>query len=181
MMISIRWLTNNKLHKRHRHILDYYVETMYMAIPVNQYKSSNIFFGEPIKNTIIENSVFRRIIYSHPEISFNSINIFFTFSHLTVKKFYNKWKCIFNDTTNKNTLLSIESNILQKLRICRKNPVYSITHQVQNNMFKVFSERMEPGDFREYTVVLRISGIWESETEYGITYKFVDFNEINIR
>jgi hypothetical protein len=152
-----------------------------MAIPVSQYKSSNIFFGEPIKNTIIENSVFRRIIYSHPEISFNSINIYLTFNYVTVKKFYNKWKCIFNDPSNKNTLLSIESNILQKLCICNKIPVHSITQQIQNNMFKIFSDRMRPGDFVDYTVVLRISGIWESDTEYGITYKFVDFNEISIK
>ncbi len=154
---------------------------MYMAIPVTEYKSSNIFFGEPIKNTIIENSIFRRIIYSHPEISFNSINIYFTFNRVTVKKFYNKWKCIFNDNVNKNILLNIESNILQKLRMCNKTPIYSISQQIQNNMFKIFSDRMEPGDFKDYTVVLRISGIWESETEYGITYKFVDFNEVNIR
>ena len=65
--------------------------------------------------------------------------------------------------------------------MCNKIPVYSITQQIQNNMFKIFSDRMEPGDFKDYTVVLRISGIWESETEYGITYKFVVFNEINIK
>ena len=152
---------------------------MYMAIPVKQYKSSNIFFGEPIKNNIIENSVFRRIIYSQSDISFNSINIVLSFGRLSVRKLYNKWKCIFNDMSLKNTLLSIESNILQKLRMCNKNPIYSITQQVQNNMFKVFSDRMEPGDFNDYTIVLRISGIWESETEYGITYKFVDFNEVD--
>ena len=151
-----------------------------MAIPVNQYKSSNIFFGEPIKNTIIENSVFRRIIYSMPEISFNSINIFLTFKEITIRKFYNKWKCIFNDVTIKNALLSIESNILQKLRLTNKNPVHSITQQIQNNMFKIFSDKIVPGEFSNYTVVLRISGIWESEKEYGITYKFVDFNELSI-
>ena len=153
---------------------------MYMAIPLKQYKSSNIFFGEPIRNNIIENSVFRRIIYSQPDISFNSINIFLTFGFLSVRKLYNKWKCIFNDSAIKNTLLSIESNILQKLRMCNKNPIYSITQQVQNNMFKVFSDVMKPGDFNDYTIVLRISGIWESETEYGITNKFVDFNEVEM-
>ena len=47
-------------------------------------------------------------------------------------------------------------------------------------MFKVFSDVMKPGDFNDYTIVLRISGIWESETEYGITYKFVDFNEVEM-
>lgn len=153
---------------------------MYMAIPVNQYKSSNIFFGEPIKNTIIENSVFRRIIYSMPEISFNSINIFLIFKDITIRKFYNKWKCIFNDISVRNSLINIESNILQKLRLNNKNPVYSITQQIQNNMFKIFSDKIVPGEFSNYTVVLRISGIWESEKEYGITYKFVDFNELSI-
>lgn len=153
---------------------------MYMAIPVNQYKSSNIFFGEPIKNTIIENSVFRRIIYSMPEISFNSINIFLLFKDITIRKFYNKWKCIFNDISVRNSLINIESNILHKLRLNNKDPVYSITQQIQNNMFKIFSDKIVPGEFSNYTVVLRISGIWESEKEYGITYKFVDFNELSI-
>jgi len=152
-----------------------------MAIPIDHYNPSNIFFGEPIRNTIIENSVFRRIIYSHPEISFNSINIFFTFKNLTVKKFYNKWKCIFSDPINKTALMTLEKNILDKLKMSMKTPVSSITHQVHNNMFKIFSDRMVSGIFTNYTVVLRISGIWESETEYGITYKFVDFNEINIQ
>lgn len=115
-----------------------------------------------------------------PEISFNSINIFLIFKDITIRKFYNKWKCIFNDISVRNSLINIESNILQKLRLNNKNPVYSITQQIQNNMFKIFSDKIVPGEFSNYTVVLRISGIWESEKEYGITYKFVDFNELSI-
>tara|TARA_B100001063_G_scaffold4601_1_gene3386 strand:- start:4019 stop:4477 length:459 start_codon:yes stop_codon:yes gene_type:complete len=150
-----------------------------MAMPYEKYKSSNIFFGEPIKNTIIENSVFRRIIYSQPEISFNSINIYFTFNYITIKKFYNKWKCVINDPINKTNLLNIENTILNKLNINNKKPIYGITQQVQNNVIKIFSDRMTSGEFIDYTIVLRISGIWESDKEYGITFKFVDYREKN--
>ena len=50
---------------------------MNAIIDKTTYNIDKVFFGEPIKNTIIENSIFRRIIYTEQNISFNNITLSF--------------------------------------------------------------------------------------------------------
>ena len=48
---------------------------MNVLIPMNDFDKNSIFYSEQVKNTIIENSYFVRIIYSTELMSLNNISI----------------------------------------------------------------------------------------------------------
>ena len=64
----------------------------------------------------------------------------------------------------------IENGLLKKSGILGKIPQYKIYEQLKNSNIKVFSDSF---DKIGNTFLLKIAGIWETETEYGLTYKFI--------
>lgn len=145
-------------------------------MPVNKFNLNDIYFGDPIKNTIIENSKFRRIIYSTPFISLNTIYIEFVLKQVNVVKYYNKFKCLLTSeyhNTFIQSILLLEHKILNKITISNKRAIYNISQQLNNQFIKLFLPFENDKCIDNFKITLKISGIWESETEYGLTYKFI--------
>ena len=70
-----------------------------------------------------------------------------------------------------NNIKVIEEDILRKVNITDKVPQYKIYEQLKNGNIKIFSESI---DKIKNTFLLKISGIWETKNEYGLTYKFIN-------
>ena len=91
-------------------------------------------------------------------------------------KYYSKFKCIFN-TVNYKSLIEnikiIEENLLKKCRVINKIPQYKISEQLKNGNIKIFNE-IENKSVCSF--ILKISGIWETHNNYGLTYKFMKTN-----
>jgi hypothetical protein len=151
---------------------------MNAIIDKTTYNIDKVFFGEPIKNTIIENSIFRRIIYTERNISFNNITLSFNLRNVFIKKYYNKWKCMINDKIFVDYITNFERNILNKLNISSKKSVNAITQQVTNGYVKLFSDIANQKEYDNYMIILKVSGVWESVNEYGLTYKVCDIKTI---
>jgi len=67
----------------------------------------------------------------------------------------------------------IEEDILKKYEIKDKIVQFKIYEQLKNGNIKIFS------DITNKTCasfILKISGIWETQTSYGLTYKFIKIN-----
>ena len=64
----------------------------------------------------------------------------------------------------------IENHILKRYHFEKKIPIYRITEQLNNNYLKIFNEQSYS---KETEFILKIYGIWETEYEYGVTYKFI--------
>jgi len=142
----------------------------------DQFDNTCIYFCEPIKNNIINDGTFIRIIYSTPNFSLNGINLLLTLNNVAVEKYYNKYKYSFNINAHRQLIENIkhiEETILQQINIKHKIPQYKIYEQVKNGNIKIFSENTEKIN---YTFMLKISGIWEMEQVYGLTYKFIRCN-----
>jgi hypothetical protein len=140
---------------------------------IYQYNEDYVYFCEPIKNNIMNNGNFIRIIYSTSFFILNGIYISIQINYTSVDKYYNKFKCSF-DTNQYKELIEklkiIEKGLLKKSGILGKIPQYKIYEQLKNSNIKVFSDSFDKiGD----TFLLKIAGIWETETEYGLTYKFI--------
>jgi hypothetical protein len=117
---------------------------------------------------------FIRIIYSTPLFVLNGIYINIYINHTAVDKYYNKFKCSFDVNQYKDVidkLKIIEEGILKKVNITGKNPQYKLYEQIKNGNIKVFSETFEKIN---NTFLLKIAGIWETNNEYGLTYKFIN-------
>ena len=64
----------------------------------------------------------------------------------------------------------IEENLLRKFEINNKIPQFKIYEQLQNGNIKIFTDI---GNKSIASFILKISGIWETQYNYGLTYKFI--------
>jgi hypothetical protein len=144
---------------------------------IYQYDENNIYFCEPIKNNVMNDGLFIRILYSTSIFVINGINLFIELNDITIEKYYNKYKCCFNPLTHKDIIENIkfiEETLLKNVNIKNKIPQFKIYEQIKNGNIKIFSDNIEK--INNNLFMLKISGIWETEFHYGITYKFVKIN-----
>ena len=135
----------------------------------NEIISNNIYFSDIIKNTVIENGKFIRLIYSSSSVILNGIyiNIPFIINKSSCNKYYFNF-CDVNDC--KKNLLNIEKLVLNKYNT-QKNKIYKLAQQLDQNTIKLFNY------IENYNkIILKISGLWEDENNYGLTYKFICHN-----
>jgi hypothetical protein len=140
---------------------------------LEQYKEDHVYFLEPIKNNIMNNGKFIRIVYSTPLFTLNGIYIGFNINNTSIDKYYNKYKCSFDTNQYKefiDKLRSFEEGLIKKIGIIDKIPQYKIYEQFKNGNIKVFSDT---SDKIGSHFLLKIAGVWETVTEYGLTYKFL--------
>ena len=146
---------------------------------LHQYNDNCIIFCDSIKNTIMSDGNFIRILYSTNTLSLNGIYLYINLNNICCEKYYNKYKCIFNIDAHKNLIdkiKSIEENILKKLEnvFHNKFPQYKIYEQFKNGYIKVFQEIQNKSNV---SFILKISGVWEINSSYGLTYKFINLLE----
>ena len=146
---------------------------------INQYNEDNIYFCEPIKNNVMNEGKFIRILYSTHNLVLNGIYLLVHINDITCDKYYNKYKCNFNINLHKDmieNLKIIEENILKKYQT-HKIPSYKIFEQLKSGHIKI-CDNIE--NKNNYSFILKISGIWETENNYGLTYKFfkINFHEV---
>lgn len=143
---------------------------------IDQYDENNIFFCEPIKNNVMSEGNFIRILYSTHNVVFNGIYLLFTLNDITCEKYYTKYRCNFNTATHKDiidNLKIIEEDILKKCEIPDKISQLKIYEQLKNGNLKIFTDI---GNKTTCSFILKISGIWETLYNYGLTYKFIKVN-----
>ena len=74
---------------------------------LNQYDDSYIIFCDPIKNNVMNDGNFIRILYSTNDLTLNGIYLFITLKDVICDKYYNKYKCIFNVNNHKISIVYI--------------------------------------------------------------------------
>ena len=140
---------------------------------IDQYNEDSVYFCDPIKNNIMTEGNFIRILYSTPIFILNGIYLSININQLTIEKYFNKYKCSFDIHSHMNIIdkiRTIEEGILRKINIRGKIPQYKIFDQVRNGNIKIFSDNVEKNN---NMFLLKIAGIWETDYNYGLTYKFI--------
>lgn len=142
---------------------------MLLYLPHNTINLNNIYFGEGIKNTVIENGKFIRLIYSTHDMVLNGIYVHvpFNINKSSCNKYYFKFA---DNEEYKSHFINIEKFILDKHNVNKKK-YYKLTEQLNQNSIKLFNY------VESYNkIILKISGLWEDETGYGLTYKFICYS-----
>jgi hypothetical protein len=147
---------------------------MYVVLDVDDFNINNIFYQEKVKNTVMDNSNFLRVNYSNELFILNGIFIKFNLKLYSIEKSFNKYKCLFDGKTHADVITQfslIEKHLMEKYNSTTKTPIYRISEQMNNGFLKIFNEAecKETNDF-----ILKIYGIWETDCEYGLTYKFIN-------
>jgi len=130
---------------------------MNILIDIKTFSLNNIFFNDAIKNTVINDSSFIRIIYSNKEFVLNGIFFRIDLSDCNV----NFLKQI--DNIEKNILNNYNNNKHHNCKII--DQINYIINKSNNN-------------HKNYNYILKISGIWETNSMIGVTYKFIDITTI---
>jgi len=162
---------------------------MNIAIPIDEFNINNVFFQEAIKNTIMDDSNFIRIIYSNDICTFNGICVEFVLHITHIDKAFNKFKYTFDNELSNNIIQSIsrlEYDIISKYNIINNNnnnnntskkPAFRISDQIKNGIIKVLGMNNNNNNsnaqaIHKSTFMIKISGLWSNDLEYGLTYKF---------
>ena len=141
----------------------------------------DVYYCKPIRNKIMNGGMFMRIIYSNRLVSINGIHIVFTIQGKVNEVYNNKYKFNydnFNDTPNLiNKLQNIEKDVLTSCDLPDKTPCYKLKEQLEMKFFKFFQSSQPVKTHGKQgsspiSFSLKISGIWSTDTTYGITYKF---------
>uniref|UniRef100_A0A6C0BBU9 Uncharacterized protein n=1 Tax=viral metagenome TaxID=1070528 RepID=A0A6C0BBU9_9ZZZZ len=143
---------------------------------LDQFDEKNIYYCDSIKNNVITDGIFTRIIYSTPEFSLNGVTLLISLHNVVVEKYFSKYKCSFNIDSHREFIEKIriiEESIMKYSNITNKTPQFKLYEQVRNGNIKIFSDTIEKTN---NLFMLKISGIWETDQCYGITYKFVKIN-----
>ena len=150
-----------------------------MIKKIDQCNCNCIYFCDPINNNIMPDSTFIKILYSNCNVIFNGIYLELPFIECYFEKYYNKYKYIFN-TNNKinqdiiNKIKNMEELILTKCSLKNKIPQYKIYQHIKNGNIKLFCDNIPNS---QNAMIIKISGIWETHANYGLTYKFINFNK----
>jgi hypothetical protein len=150
---------------------------MYISLNTNQYDINNVIISEKTKNNIMTNGDFYRLYYSTEDIILNGLHISFELKNISIEKYFNKIKCIFdNNGYNNNTvylLKNIEKRLLERYRGINRECVYRIGEQLENKFIKIFDDNyINIKRYKSIKFVLKVSGIWSSQNEFGLTFRF---------
>ena len=151
---------------------------MYLVLDPSQVKSEYILTHAPIKNTAMENSDFIRILYSDGVVALNGLHARARLHISRVEQYFNKYKCTIDvprSSSGIRELAHLEDAVLKQSGVRNKNPVRRIADQLRLGSFKLFSDNPgAPGSQRQSIYVLKMSGVWETAREYGVTHKFME-------
>jgi hypothetical protein len=149
---------------------------MNLILYLNQYQPNSLFFVEPLKNNLSNEAHFLKFIYSTSFFSLNSISFYVPIKETQIEKHFNKCKCFFDkekylDVIEK--IAFIENNILNTLQNLKPNKTKKcqIYDQLMASYFKITDCSID--SLKNKNTILKISGVWETNEEFGLTFKFL--------
>lgn len=151
---------------------------MNIVMNIDDLKNEHIFFCPPVKNTIIKDGRFSKMIYSNSLISLNSVYIQIPIRFLYVERYFNKIKYSFDikDFHNREIvekLCALENTILEKINSDKK-PVLHLFNKLSRGVIIMDIERdYHLNAQQDICLILKISGVWETKYNYGLTFKII--------
>jgi hypothetical protein len=157
-----------------------------LVLSLSKIYPENIYLTDSHKNILME-GLFTKIIFMNPFYTINEIYIslpIYEYSTQILPEFHSKKKMISFSTEQNTQLLynvyNLEKYILQKY--IPTNPSKFKTSYISNTLYSgkfiinhdSSNKNESKNILGENTFILKISGIWENEIGYGITYKIMD-------
>jgi hypothetical protein len=128
---------------------------MNICIPYNIINHKNIYFHDPIKNTVINNSHFIRILYSNKYIISSGLHILYSYNEFC-DELYNNF--IYNNNKLEKSILNLyNSNIKHFYKL--------------EELLNLYYYKLKENKKNKF--ILKISGIWENNYGIGITSKII--------
>lgn len=115
------------------------------AVDLNTYNKNHIYFLEPKPNLLIQ-GIFTKMIYTGEDFTINGIYLY--------------------NTLNENLLEEFETQVLDH---------YANHTNTRKEPSKYALNAVSPHKkSRSSSQILKLSGVWENETNYGLTFKWIE-------
>lgn len=159
---------------------------MNIVFDISTFQLINLIFLESKRNIIMDGT-FTKIIYSNQSLSLNSIYFYLPIEIQSIDKIGNKYFLKFYPSSVINMpivqeLSKIEYKIIEyykQINNIQKKTTCLLTKQLYGGNLKIYR------DYNDYNsklnkniqYIIKISGIWETYNEIGITYKVFECYE----
>jgi hypothetical protein len=150
---------------------------MILVKNINQYDPTYVYFTNAMKNNIMKNGNFIKILYLTPSFKMNGIYLKMDIvNYLNENNIYRN-NYIYNpymyiDLIEK--IKNIEIDILSRSGIIEKKPEYDLYKKLISGNIKIITDIIEE---KYNNFIIKISGIWENDNHYGLNYKFMRGNK----
>jgi hypothetical protein len=149
---------------------------MILVKDIEQYNIDHVYFSNAIKNNIMKDGNFIKILYFTPLFKLNGIYLKMNIiNYLNGNNIYRN-NYIFNPFLYEELIekiKNIEIEILSKSGIYNKIPEYELASKITSGNIKIMTDIIEE-KFDNF--IIKISGIWENGNYYGLNYKFIRGN-----
>lgn len=126
----------------------------------DDYSINNVYFTECTNDILNINEIYYKILYSNNIITLNGIYILLNINNYNSK------------TTINNYLHNIEMDILNKINSKEFTYIYKLV-----DSFNRFYNKNILLDNTENKYILKIFGIYESNNQYYLNFKFLNINQ----
>jgi len=156
---------------------------MNLVINADSIHKRHIFFYEQVENKVMINSVFIQTGYSNELFSLSGVYINTEFYVNRTDKYFKKIRYMFETNENNemiNSLIKIERMILDNIDRPDLAKMYKLKEQLNSSSILVFENNESVKQVNNTGIrnfILKISGVWVSETSCGITFKFFQVND----
>lgn len=154
---------------------------MNLLISTNQFQNQYLVFLDRRENMIID-GIFSKILYSTSYMILNGL--FISFPLVYSKKQFSKLNIDFDVFINKELIkkiAEIEKSILNHYiefyNIQHKTINSDLYQKLQSGSIKYYSSNKYPNEVKKfnYEYYIKISGIWETNHQIGLTYKIIEY------
>jgi len=142
---------------------------MNIVLNYDEIAYNNIFFNDAVKNTVINDSNFIKIIYSNKDLILNGIYIKI---NIYKNNNNNNNNNIINDIDNNNNNIINDIDNLEKYILTLYNNIKICNYKIKDQLGYLIA-KLNTSNKNMFSYILKISGIWETQTTIGITYKFI--------
>tara|TARA_Y100000389_G_scaffold182124_1_gene198458 strand:+ start:1583 stop:2125 length:543 start_codon:yes stop_codon:yes gene_type:complete len=163
------------------------------AYKINEINKNNLILCDPIKNSLLQDSNFYKLLYSTENVTTNGVFILFKLNNYNIYKD----KVAYNINENIeliNNITNIENHLLNKLNNYKKKNFKLQELFLNSNIKYSYSENYIPNNDSNNNnnnnnnnitnlnnsnklFVLKLSGIWETKDNLGITFKIMLINK----
>jgi hypothetical protein len=138
-----------------------------MVLTIDNFDIHNVYFGNTTKNNVISEGRFSHINYSTHYFSLNAIYLSIPLKMKSINS-HGKTKIFFKKKENEaiiNKLKLIEEKLLENMSTKTQ---LKINQYLENEIIVVYSKEKP-----NFSIILKISGIWETEEQCGLSFKFI--------
>ena len=139
---------------------------------------NNIILLDRNTNAVMNNGYFHRMYYSNQHFTMNGIYLHYNLDNIVIQEDFNKI-VIFMQNNYYNfiyeSIKNIEKGIANKYYPYMKKVIVSkIADYFGNNKIRLFNDNhIKNGTYEGKKLILKMSGLWETENQYGVTFKLL--------